>query len=152
VKLIDHSMDASHNRAVVTLVGPGERCVEAAFAAIAKAKDVIDLNQHKGEHPRIGATDVVPFVPLEGSTLRECVALAYRLGARVGKELEIPVYYYEAAAKTPARKNLPDVRNLGYEKLRDAGRDRSDARAGRRAETALHPTAGADRDRRSACS
>jgi len=143
VKLVDHSMDPSHNRAVVTFVGPGDRCCEAAFRAIAKARDLIDLNHHHGEHPRIGATDVVPFVPLEGSDMRECVALAHRLGARVGQELEIPVYYYEAAAKAPARKNLPDVRNIGYEKLREAVASDPTRTPDDGPKTALHPTAGA---------
>ena len=104
VKLIDSSMDASHNRAVVTFVGTPKDASEAAFRAIAEAKGLIDLTSHQGEHPRIGATDVVPFVPLEGSTMQECTAVAHALGARVGKELEIPVYFYEAAAKRPERK------------------------------------------------
>lgn len=120
VKLIDHSMDASHNRAVVTLVGTPAAASEAAFRAIAEAARRIDLNRHTGEHPRIGATDVVPFVPLEGSSMEECIRTAHALGARVGRELSIPVYFYEAAARTPARRNLPDVRNIGYEKLREA--------------------------------
>lgn len=120
VKLIDHSMDASHNRAVVTLVGTPAAASEAAFRAIAEAARRIDLNRHTGEHPRIGATDVVPFVPLEGSSMEECIRTAHALGARVGKELSIPVYFYEAAARTPARRNLPDVRNIGFEKLREA--------------------------------
>jgi glutamate formiminotransferase len=143
VKLIDHSMDASHNRAVVTFVGPGEACAEAAFRSIARARDLIDLTHHQGEHPRIGATDVVPFVPLEGSTMDECVALAHRLGARVGRELEIPVYFYESAARTPARKNLPDVRNIGFEKLREAVATDPARKPDEGPASALHPTAGA---------
>ena len=143
VKLIDHSMDASHNRAVVTFVGEGAACREAAFRAIAKAKTLIDLTQHQGEHPRVGATDVVPFVPLEGSSMQDCVALAHELGARVGRELEIPVYYYEAAAKLPARKNLPDVRNIGFEKLRDAIATDATRTPDDGPKHALHPTAGA---------
>ncbi len=120
VRVIDRSSDASHNRSVVTVVGEGAAVAEAGFRAISKARDVIDLRMHEGEHPRIGATDVVPFIPLEGSTMDECVALAHALGARVGRELAIPVYFYESAARTPARRNLPDVRNIGFEKLRDA--------------------------------
>ena len=120
VRVIDRSSDASHNRSVVTIVGEGTAVAEAAFRAISKARDVIDLRTHEGEHPRIGATDVVPFIPLEGSTMDECVALAHALGERVGRELAIPVYFYESAARTPARRNLPDVRNIGFEKLRDA--------------------------------
>ena len=143
VKLIDHSMDASHHRAVVTFVGLGNACVEAAFRAIAKARDLIDLTRHQGEHPRIGATDVVPFVPLEGSTLAECVQLAYALGARVGRELEIPVYYYEAAARRPERRNLPDVRNVGFEKLRELVATDPAREPDEGPKRALHPTAGA---------
>ncbi|MBM3990688.1 MAG: glutamate formimidoyltransferase [Planctomycetes bacterium] len=120
VRVIDRSSDASHNRSVVTLVGEGSAVAEAAFRGIAKAAAVLDLRSHEGEHPRVGATDVVPFIPLEGSTMEECVALAHALGARVGRELSIPVYFYESAARTPARRNLPDVRNIGFEKLREA--------------------------------
>jgi glutamate formiminotransferase len=143
VKLIDSSMDASHNRAVVTFVGAPKDASEAAFRAIAEAKSLIDLAQHQGEHPRIGATDVVPFVPLEGSTMQECVATAHALGMRVGKELEIPVYFYEAAAKRPERKNLPDVRNVGFEKLRDAIATDPAREPDEGPKKALHPTAGA---------
>lgn len=143
VELIDHSMDASHNRAVVTFVGDARSAGEAAFRAIAKAKDLIDLTKHQGEHPRIGATDVVPFVPLEGTTMKECVRAAHALGERVGRELEIPVYYYEDAALRPERRNLPNVRNIGFEKLRDqvATDPSREPDAGPR--KALHPTAGA---------
>jgi glutamate formiminotransferase len=142
VRLIDHSMDASHNRAVVTFVGAPKDCADAAFRGIARARDLIDLTQHTGEHPRIGATDVVPFVPLEGSTMDECVRTAHALGERVGRELEIPVYFYEAAAKRPERKNLPDVRNIGFEKLRDAVLTDA-SRAPDVGPPLLHPTAGA---------
>lgn len=142
VKLIDHSMDASHNRAVVTFVGAPAACSDAAFRSIAKAKELIDLTKHTGEHPRVGATDVVPFVPLEGSSMEECVRTAHALGERVGRELEIPVYFYESAAKTPARKNLPDVRNIGFEKLRDAIAT-DPTRAPDCGPKQLHPTAGA---------
>ena len=143
VELIDHSMDASHNRAVVTFVGPPAAAAEAAYRAIAKAKDLIDLTRHQGEHPRIGATDVVPFVPLEGSSMAECVALAHALGRRVGTELEIPVYFYEAAAKRPERRNLPDVRNIGFEKLREAVATDPARAPDEGPRSALHPTAGA---------
>jgi glutamate formiminotransferase len=142
-KLIDHSMDASHNRAVVTFVGAPQAASEAAFRAIGCARDRIDLTQHQGEHPRIGATDVVPFVPLEGSSMPECVALAHALGARVGRELEIPVYFYEAAAKRPERRNLPDVRNIGFEKLREALPSDPARTPDEGPRKALHPTAGA---------
>lgn len=140
---IDSSLDANHNRAVVTFVAPPAAAVEAAFRGIAKARESIDLTQHQGEHPRIGATDVVPFVPLEGSDMAECVRLAHQLGARVGRELEIPVYYYEAAAKSPARKNLPDVRNIGFEKLREAVASDPARTPDEGPRDHLHPTAGA---------
>jgi glutamate formiminotransferase len=143
VKLIDWSMDASHNRAVVTFVGSPRDVSEAAFRAIAKAKDLIDLTVHQGEHPRIGATDVVPFVPLEGSSMKECVEAAHALGRRVGRELEIPVYFYEAAARRPERKNLPDVRNIGFEKLREAVANDPAREPDEGPKKALHPTAGA---------
>lgn len=143
VKLIDHSMDASHNRAVVTFVGDRKGVGEAAFRAIARARELIDLTKHTGEHPRIGATDVVPFVPLEGSSMEECVGIAHALGRRVGDELGIPVYFYEAAARTSARKNLPDVRNIGFEKLRDAIATDPARTPDEGPKTALHPTAGA---------
>jgi glutamate formiminotransferase len=142
-RLIDHSMDASHNRAVVTFVAPPQAAAEAAFRAIARAKELIDLTRHQGEHPRIGATDVVPFVPLEGSSMAECVALAHALGARVGRELEIPVYFYEAAARRPERRNLTDVRNIGFEKLREAVAADPARAPDEGPRDHLHPTAGA---------
>jgi glutamate formiminotransferase / formiminotetrahydrofolate cyclodeaminase len=119
VHLLDVSSDASHNRTVVTFVVPVEHAVAAAFAGIAKARDLIDLTTHHGEHPRIGATDVVPFVPLEGTTMEDCIALARALGERVGRELEIPVYLYERAATRSDRENLADVRRGEFEGLRD---------------------------------
>lgn len=143
VKLIDWSMDGSHNRAVVTFVGAPAAASEAAFRAISKAKELIDLTQHQGEHPRVGATDVVPFVPLEGSSMKECVETAHALGRRVGRELEIPVYFYENAARRPERKNLPDVRNIGFEKLRDAIATDATREPDEGPKKALHPTAGA---------
>lgn len=141
--LIDRSLDASHNRAVVTLVGPPKEAAEAAFRAIAKARDLIDLREHQGEHPRIGATDVVPFVPLEGSSMQECVATAHDLGQRVGRELSIPVYFYEAAALRPERRNLPDVRNIGFEKLKDVVATDPTRTPDAGPKDRLHPTAGA---------
>jgi len=143
VNLIDRSLDASHNRAVVTFVGPPKEAAEAAFRAIAKARDTIDLREHTGEHPRIGATDVVPFVPLEGSSMAECVATARELGQRVGRELSIPVYFYEAAALRPERRNLPDVRNIGFEKLRDVVATDPARTPDAGPTDRLHPTAGA---------
>lgn len=117
VTILDVSSDPSHNRSVVTFVAPVERAVDAAFAGMSEARDRIDLRQHTGEHPRMGATDVVPFVPLEGTTMEDCIALARELGDRVGRELEIPVFLYERAATQPARENLADVRRGEFETL-----------------------------------
>jgi glutamate formiminotransferase/formiminotetrahydrofolate cyclodeaminase len=119
VTILDASSDESHNRSVITFVVPAEHAVQAAFEGIRAAAERIDLRQHTGEHPRIGAADVVPFVPLEDSTMEDCIALARQLGERVGKELDIPVYLYERAATRPARKNLADVRRGQFEALRD---------------------------------
>jgi glutamate formiminotransferase/formiminotetrahydrofolate cyclodeaminase len=119
VFLLDYSSDHDHNRSVVTFVGPPQAVEDAAFAAIAKAAELIDLEKHRGEHPRIGATDVVPFVPIAGVTMKECVEIAQRLGKRVGEELGIPVYLYEQAATRPDRENLANVRKGEYEGLKD---------------------------------
>ncbi|MFM7231784.1 MAG: glutamate formimidoyltransferase, partial [bacterium] len=124
VTLLDREMDPDHNRSVLTFAGEPEPVMEAAFRAIAMASTLIDLNQHRGQHPRMGATDVVPFVPVEGVTLDDCAEMARQVGRRVGEELGIPVFLYEAAASTPARKSLADVRRGEFEGLRDAiGRD-----------------------------
>ncbi|HET7632804.1 MAG TPA: glutamate formimidoyltransferase [Gemmatimonadaceae bacterium] len=117
--ILDVSSDHSHNRTVVTFVATQEAAVEAAFAGMRTARDLIDLNQHTGEHPRMGATDVVPFIPLEGSTMADCVALARALGERAATELEIPVYLYERAATRPDHENLADVRRGQFEGIRD---------------------------------
>ncbi|MBC8087324.1 MAG: glutamate formimidoyltransferase [Phycisphaerae bacterium] len=117
--VLDVSSDPSHNRTVVTFVASIEAAVPAAFAAMQVAQQLIDLTRHQGEHPRIGATDVVPFVPLDGTTMDDCIALARQLGARVGTELGIPVYLYERAATRPDRENLADVRRGEFEGLRD---------------------------------
>ena len=117
--ILDVSSDASHNRTVITFVVPLEHAVDAAFAGIAKAHALIDLNSHTGEHPRMGAADVVPFIPLEGATMEDCIVLARQLGRRVGDELKVPVFLYERAATTPARENLADVRRGEFEGLRD---------------------------------
>ena len=119
VVVLDVSSDQSHNRTVMTFVAPVERAVDAAFAGVRAASDLIDLNHHTGEHPRMGATDVVPFIPLEGSTMDDCIVLARTLGERVGRELGIPVFLYERAASTPIRENLADVRRGEFEGIRD---------------------------------
>ena len=118
VDLLDVSSDADHNRTVVTFSGPPAPVLEAAFRAVAAAAERIDLDAHHGEHPRIGAADVVPLIPLRGISLEACAGLAHQLGARIGAELALPVYYYEAAALRPDRVNLADVRRGGYETLK----------------------------------
>lgn len=118
VVLLDYSSDDDHNRSVLTFVGTPEGVEEAAFAAIKKAAELIDLDEHEGEHPRIGATDVVPFIPIAGVTMEECVAIANRLGKRVGEELSIPVYLYEQAATRPERENLANLRKGEFEGLK----------------------------------
>jgi len=117
-RVLDVESDADHNRSVVTLIGPPVAVQEAAFQGIAKAAELIDLDVHQGAHPRLGATDVVPFVPISGVTMEECVALAHGLGQRVAETLGIPVYHYEAAALRPDRVNLEDVRRGEYELLK----------------------------------
>src|SRR3954466_9136525 len=119
VAVLDVSSDASHNRTVITFVVPIEQAVDAAFAGIRKAHELIDLTKHSGEHPRMGATDVVPFIPLEGTTMEDCIVLARTLGKRAGSELKIPVFLYERAASTPARENLADVRRGEFEGIRE---------------------------------
>lgn len=119
VAVLDRHIDADHNRSVITFAGEPEPVCEAAFQAVASAARLIDLNQHDGQHPRIGATDVLPLVPLAGATLAQCVTLAQQLGQRIGNELQIPVYLYEAAATRPERQALPYLRRGNYEGLRD---------------------------------
>ncbi|HHY69329.1 MAG TPA: glutamate formimidoyltransferase [Bacillota bacterium] len=119
-KILDHSMDPSHNRAVVTFVGNPEQVAEGAFNATKRASQLIDMEKHQGEHPRIGATDVIPFVPIHGVTMEECVELAKEVGKRIGEELGIPVYLYAKAATRPDRVRLPDIRKGEYEGLKEA--------------------------------
>ncbi|MFQ5594385.1 MAG: glutamate formimidoyltransferase, partial [Anaerolineae bacterium] len=120
VKLLDVEMDADHNRSVISFVGPPAAVEKAAFAAVQRAAELIDMEQHAGEHPRMGATDVVPFVPIAGVTMDDCVEMARRLGQRIGEELEIPVYLYEAAATRLDRQNLAAVRRGEYEGIKEA--------------------------------
>ncbi|HMJ57831.1 MAG TPA: glutamate formimidoyltransferase, partial [Gemmatimonadales bacterium] len=137
VDLLDAQADASHNRSVFTLVAPPAAALEAAFRAMQVATARIDLTKHQGEHPRMGATDVVPFVPVRDVTMEECAALARRLAERVGKELAIPVFLYAKAAARPERERLPDIRKGEFEAMQ--GRD-LDPDFG---PTRVHPTAGA---------
>src|SRR3954467_12384081 len=143
VTVLDVSSDQSHNRTVVTLVVPVENAVDAAFAGIAKARELIDLTKHTGEHPRMGATDVVPLIPLEGTTMEDCIALARTLGERVGKELHIPVFLYERAATAPARENLADVRRGEFEGIRDEMKTGAANRKPDYGPSQVHATAGA---------
>lgn len=115
VKLLDYSSDADHNRTVVTFVGEVEGVIEAAFNMTKKASELIDMRSHTGGHPRMGAMDVVPFIPVKDVTMEECVEVAKRVGKRIGEELNIPVYLYEDAATKAERKNLADVRKGQYE-------------------------------------
>lgn len=119
VMLLDREMDASHNRAVVTVVGEPEAVAEAAFRGAQKAAELIDLETHRGEHPRMGATDVIPFIPIRNVTMDECVQIARRVGERIGRELDIPVYLYERAAARPERRDLAFIRRGEYEAIRD---------------------------------
>ncbi len=118
VQILDHHSDLDHNRTVVTFVGTPTAVEEAAFQAIKTAGNLINLDQHQGAHPRLGATDVVPFVPISDISIQECVEMARRLGKRVGSELSIPVYLYEAAAARPERQNLENIRRGEYEALK----------------------------------
>lgn len=118
ISLLNHSSDNDHNRSVVTFAGPPKAVEEAAFQAICKASELINLDQHSGSHPRLGATDVVPFVPISDISMEECVKMARRLGERVGRELSIPVYLYEEAAIRPEHVNLENIRRGQYEGLK----------------------------------
>jgi glutamate formiminotransferase/formiminotetrahydrofolate cyclodeaminase len=118
VRMLDRHSDLDHNRTVLTFAGPPAAVEEAAFRCIARAAELINLDEHTGEHPRIGATDVVPFVPISGVSMADCVEIARRLGRRVGAELGIPVYLYEEAATRPERRNLEDIRRGQYEALK----------------------------------
>jgi len=116
--VLNRHLDGDHNRSVITFVARPEHIVEAALRAVGAAAELIDLREHMGEHPRIGATDVLPFIPVSGLTMDEVVALAHDTGRRIWRELSIPVYFYESAALRPDRVRLENVRNLGVEQLR----------------------------------
>ena len=141
VTVLDHSSDPNHNRTVLTFVGEPQAAKQAAFACCAKAAELIDMEKHRGGHPRIGATDVIPFIPVSNVTMEECVALAHELGREIADKLSIPVYFYEAAAKRPSMKALPDVRKGEYEGLKEA--IKTPERAPDEGPRAMHPRAGA---------
>jgi len=142
ITILDRELDADHHRSVVTFAGPPAAVVEAAFRGVERAIGLIDLRVHKGVHPRIGACDVVPFVPIEGVTLDDCVRLANELGQRLWDRLRVPVYLYEAAARRPDRVNLENIRRGQFEGLREEVRTNPDRRPDF-GEAELHPTAGA---------
>ena len=142
VYLLDRESDADHNRSVVTLAGEPEPVAEAALRGVGKAAELIDLTKHTGAHPRMGATDVVPFIPIEGLEIEDCVALAKRVGREIWERFRIPVYFYEAAAQRPDRTNLENIRKGQFEGLREEV-PRNPDRAPDVGEARLHPTAGA---------
>lgn len=142
VQVLDLHSDVDHNRSVLTLAGEAGAVEESVYRAIARATELIDLRRHAGEHPRVGATDVVPFVPLSGTTMAEAVALARSLGERVARELDIPVYFYEEAATRPERQNLENIRRKGFEELRDVIAT-DEERAPDLGPRYIHPSAGA---------
>jgi glutamate formiminotransferase len=142
VAVLDTHVDADHNRSVITFVGGAESIVEAAVRVAARAAELIDLRRHVGVHPRVGALDVLPFVPVRGVTLEDCIHLAHAAGARIAREVGVPVYFYESAARRPDRVNLEDVRRGGFEKLREEI-ETNPERAPDEGAARIHETAGA---------
>ena len=142
VYLLDREMDADHNRCVITLVGHPVNVAEAAIRGVGKAAELIDLTKHTGAHPRLGAADVVPFIPIEEVTLEDCVALARRVGEEIWRRHKVPVYLYEAAAQRPERLNLENVRRGQFEGIREEVETNPDRKPDF-GDSALHPTAGA---------
>ncbi len=142
VVVLNRHIDVDHNRSVITFVGEPRVIVDAALKAVATAKTLIDMRAHAGVHPRIGATDVLPFVPVSGVTMNDCIALAHEAGRRIWQELSIPVYFYERAALRPDRVRLEHVRGKGFEWLREEIETNPD-RAPDVGDSRLHETAGA---------
>src|SRR5215472_8618734 len=144
VYLLDREMDADHNRSVITLVGTREAISEAALRGVGKAAELIDLNHHQGAHPRLGATDVVPFIPIRGVTIEDCVRIAEWVAEQAWRRFAVPTYLYEAAARTPERRNLENIRCGQFEGVREEVRTNPDRRPDfGPEEPGLHPTAGA---------
>jgi glutamate formiminotransferase / formiminotetrahydrofolate cyclodeaminase len=141
VWVLDHEMDADHNRCVITLAGEPDAVAEAAILGAGKAMELIDMTGHKGAHPRVGATDVVPFIPVEGVTLEDCVALARKVGQEIWKRYRIPIFFYEAAATRPDRVNLENVRRGQFEGMKEELKKNHD-RQPDVGEPKMHPTAG----------
>jgi glutamate formiminotransferase len=142
VYLLDREMDSDHNRSVITLVGERKAIEEAVIRGVGKAAELIDLTRHQGAHPRMGASDVIPFIPIDGVTIEDCVAMAKHVGAEIWKRFQIPVYLYEAAATTPERQNLENIRRGQFEGIRDEIAT-NPARKPDFGEPRVHPTAGA---------
>ncbi len=142
VRLLAYESDKDHNRSVFTFIGEPEGVRKAAFSAISKASELIDMNKHEGEHPRIGATDVVPFIPISEVSMDDCVNLARALGKEVAEKLKIPIYLYEHAASKPERQNLANIRRGEYEGLKEAILKDPDRKPDF-GPSELHPTAGA---------
>jgi glutamate formiminotransferase len=142
VYLLDREMDSDHNRCVITLVGEREAIEEAAIRGVGKAAELIDLTTHHGAHPRMGAADVIPFIPIDGVTLEDCVTMAKRVGAEIAKRYQIPVYLYEAAASSPERQNLENIRRGQFEAIRDEIATNPERKPDFGA-SRVHPTAGA---------
>jgi glutamate formiminotransferase / formiminotetrahydrofolate cyclodeaminase len=142
VYLLDREMDSDHNRCVITLAGERDAIQEAVIRGVGKAAELIDLTRHQGAHPRMGAADVVPFIPIDGVTIEDCVAMARHVGAEIAKRFQIPVYLYEAAAATPERQNLENIRRGQFEGIR-ADIATNPARKPDFGEARVHPTAGA---------
>ena len=142
VSLLDREMDSDHNRCVITIVGDRESIAEAAIRGVGKAAELIDLTKHQGAHPRMGAADVIPFIPIEGVTIEDCVAIARKVGEEIWKRFQIPVYLYESAATHPDRQNLENIRRGQFEGLREDIKV-NPARQPDFGKAELHPTAGA---------
>src|SRR5690348_4512897 len=140
--VLHRTSDVDHTRSVITFAGEAASGAEAAFRAAAASQNLIDLRRHSGAHPRVGALDVLPFVPLEGSTLEDCIELAHRTGERIWRELGIPVYFYEAAALRPERRKLENVRRGQFEALRELALS-DESRKPDIGGPGLHPSAGA---------
>jgi glutamate formiminotransferase/formiminotetrahydrofolate cyclodeaminase len=142
VYLLDREMDSDHNRCVITLVGDRDAIAEAAIRGVGKAAELIDLTKHQGAHPRMGAADVIPFIPIEGVSLEDCVQIARKVGDEIWKRYQIPIYFYEAAAKSPERQNLENIRRGQFEGIRNEIAT-NPARKPDVGEARVHPTAGA---------
>jgi glutamate formiminotransferase / formiminotetrahydrofolate cyclodeaminase len=142
VYLLDREMDTDHNRCVITLVGDREQIAEAAIRGVGKASELIDLTKHQGAHPRMGAADVIPFIPIEGVSLEDCVQIARHVGQEIWKRYQIPIYFYEAAATSPERQGLENIRRGQFEGIRDEI-STNPARRPDVGDPRIHPTAGA---------